>query len=98
MIARCPYLGPGFEFRQKRPGEAPWVEDIVFCTFASTVSAGPTGMSLGIPRLVHGLTRALWTAQADRMIEVARDLDKADLAGDPLVATRAASRWDDDCP
>ncbi len=100
LIGRCPYLDSGFRLQEKRPGAAPWVRDIAFCTFASTASMGPTGRvsgtAYGIPRLVTGISRDLFMDQADAVLDALRDMDDSDLTGDPLVAARPARHWDED--
>jgi cation diffusion facilitator CzcD-associated flavoprotein CzcO len=68
-IASYPYLGREMQFLQKRPGEAPWVEDIVLFCNASTASNGPIGsgvnaLKFNVARLVSGLLRDLWVANA----------------------------------
>ncbi|HWK47664.1 MAG TPA: NAD(P)/FAD-dependent oxidoreductase [Stellaceae bacterium] len=70
-LARFPYLGADFAFQEKRPGETPWIGNIHLFAIASTMSHGPSGssinaMTIAVPRLVHGLTRGLFTADLAR--------------------------------
>lgn len=64
-LGRYPYLGPGFEFLEKRPGSAPWIGRVRLFTFGTTVSFGPSGASINamkfaVPRLVSGIVRDLF--------------------------------------
>jgi cation diffusion facilitator CzcD-associated flavoprotein CzcO len=70
-LGRFPYLGPDFAFQEKICGETPWIADVHLFAIASTLSHGPSGSSINamttaVPRLVHGLTRGLFTADLDR--------------------------------
>ncbi len=67
-----PYLGPGFELMERRPGAAPWLGRIRLFNFGTTLSFGPSGSSINgmkfaVPRLVDALTRDLFRAEADRL-------------------------------
>ncbi|MBI3196506.1 MAG: hypothetical protein HYZ40_03130 [Rhodospirillales bacterium] len=71
-LERYPYLGPGFELQERDPGAAPWLGRIRLFNFGSTLSFGPSGSSINgmkfaVPRLVEGLTRDLFRAEADRL-------------------------------
>ncbi len=68
-IAAYPYLGREMQFQQREPGTAPWVENVCLFSNASTASSGPIGsginaLKFNIARLVSGLTRDLWRADA----------------------------------
>lgn len=65
-LLRHPYLGPGFEFQERRPGEAPWVSSVFNFTFGCLLSLGFGGASISgfkysLPRVVGGVTRQLYT-------------------------------------
>lgn len=69
-LGRYPYLGPGFELVEKRPGAAPWIGDIHLFDFGATMSFGPSGSSINgmkfaVPRLVGALTRDLFRADIE---------------------------------
>lgn len=68
-LAGFPYLGSAFEFTERAAGEAPYLRNIHFLNPPSTLSLGPTGrvngMKYGIPRLVSGIARDFFLADAD---------------------------------
>ncbi|WP_299559460.1 NAD(P)/FAD-dependent oxidoreductase [uncultured Mycolicibacterium sp.] len=64
LLATAPYLGPDYEFTEKRPGTAPWLRDIHVFSFGAAVSFGrPVGdvpsLRVGVPRLVQAIARDL---------------------------------------
>jgi cation diffusion facilitator CzcD-associated flavoprotein CzcO len=64
-LSRHPYLGPGFEFTERTPGEAPYLGTLHNYTFGGLLSLGfggasISGMKYSIPRLVHGVTGSLF--------------------------------------
>ena len=70
QLGRSPYLGPAFEYRAKPGRTAPWLRHIHDFGIASLlsmgrVSLGLPGMKFGPPRLVQGITRALFLEDAD---------------------------------
>jgi hypothetical protein len=71
-LARYPYTGPAYELIG-RGGAAPAeLSQIHLFNHGSLVSNGPTagglnGMPFGLPRLLRGLTRDLYLAEADRI-------------------------------
>jgi cation diffusion facilitator CzcD-associated flavoprotein CzcO len=70
-LGAYPYLGPGFEFREREVGTAPYLARVHNFTTGAVASLGPvcngiTGLKHGVPRLVSGLTRALFVEDADR--------------------------------
>jgi cation diffusion facilitator CzcD-associated flavoprotein CzcO len=69
LLARHPYLGPAFEFKEREPGTAPFLSRLHNFTFGATPSLGLTGaaiigMKYGMPRLVNGLVRDLFREDA----------------------------------
>jgi cation diffusion facilitator CzcD-associated flavoprotein CzcO len=69
LLARHPYLGPAFEFMERKPGTAPFVGRLHNFTLGSLPSLGITGaaitgMKYGVPRLVDGLVRDLFREDA----------------------------------
>lgn len=64
-LLRHPYLGPHFEFSERRPGEAPYLAHLYNYTFGGLLSMGFGGASISglkysAPRLVAGITRSLF--------------------------------------
>ena len=65
LLAKFPYLGRNCEFQEKTPGSAPWASKIFTITRGATLSAGPSAasnsnMKYTAPRLIQGVTRALF--------------------------------------
>jgi FAD-dependent urate hydroxylase len=64
-LLRHPYLGPGFEFTERRAGAAPYLAHLYNYTFGGLLSMGFGGASISglkysAPRLVAGITRSLF--------------------------------------
>jgi cation diffusion facilitator CzcD-associated flavoprotein CzcO len=64
LIDAYPYLGDGFQLREREPGSAPWLRDIHVFSSAAVASVGPlgagiNGLKFNICRLVAGLARDL---------------------------------------
>jgi xanthine/CO dehydrogenase XdhC/CoxF family maturation factor/cation diffusion facilitator CzcD-associated flavoprotein CzcO len=60
-LSRHPYLGAHFEFTERTPGEAPYLEYLYNYTFGGLLSLGfggasISGMKYSVPRLVSGIT------------------------------------------
>lgn len=73
-LALYPWLGPAFEFMEKRPGDAPYLEDIHCFTFGATVSngfsgGGMNGLRYALPRIVGGIVAGLYAADVERHYE-----------------------------
>ena len=69
-LGRYPYLGPSFELTARAPGDAARLSRLRLFTFAATMSFGPSGSSINAlkfaaPRLVQGITRALFAEGAE---------------------------------
>ncbi len=65
-LSRFPYLGADYALQEKVAGQTPWVNRLHLFSIASTVSFGASGssinaMNIAVPKLVSGLTRALFT-------------------------------------
>jgi cation diffusion facilitator CzcD-associated flavoprotein CzcO len=70
-LGRFPYLGPDYALQEKRAGETPWIGRLHLFSIASTMSFGASGSSINamttaVPKLVSGLTRALFTEDVER--------------------------------
>jgi cation diffusion facilitator CzcD-associated flavoprotein CzcO len=64
-LQRHPYLGPGFEFSERQPGQAPYLAHLYNYTFGGLLSMGFGGASISglkysATRLVAGITRSLF--------------------------------------
>jgi FAD-dependent urate hydroxylase len=70
LLARHPYLGPAFEFTERKPGSAPYLRRLHNYTFGAMPSVGLTGGAItgikyGVRRLVSGLVRDLFREDAE---------------------------------
>jgi cation diffusion facilitator CzcD-associated flavoprotein CzcO len=69
LLGRHPYLGPAFEFTERKPGTAPFLSRLHNFTLGALPSLGITGAAVtgikyGVPRLVNGLVRDLFREDA----------------------------------
>lgn len=69
-LGRYPYLGANFQFLEKTPGAAPYLDRIHDFTFGPTMSFGPSGCSIStlrltVPMLVAGVTKGLFVEDAE---------------------------------
>ncbi|MGJ5179333.1 FAD/NAD(P)-binding protein [Bradyrhizobium oligotrophicum] len=70
-LGAFPYLSDDYALSERKAGETPWIRDIHVFAIASTMSFGASGSSINamttaVPKLVHGLTRGLFTADIDK--------------------------------
>ncbi len=70
MLLRYPYLGPAFEFIEKQAGSMPALRHVHLFNNGAVPSLGPvcngiTGLKAGVPKIVAGLTRGLFSDDAD---------------------------------
>jgi cation diffusion facilitator CzcD-associated flavoprotein CzcO len=80
-LAAFPYLGDDFCFLPKDPALTPWMRQVHLFAIGSTMSQGPSGSSINamttmVPKLVHGLTRALFAGSIE---EYWSDLERYDV-------------------
>ena len=85
VVGSHPYLGPAFEFTEREPGSAPFLRNIHNFTFGALPSLGlsaaaVTGMRYGVPRLVAGIVRDLFLADADAHYRSLLHYDHRELA------------------
>ena len=64
-LSHAPFLGAHFEFQEKVPGSAPWLASVFNFARGAQLSMGAaaiglSGIKLGVPRLVHGISRQLF--------------------------------------
>jgi cation diffusion facilitator CzcD-associated flavoprotein CzcO len=79
-LERFPYLGRYCDFKEKTPGSAPWAGHAFTITRGATLSMGPSAasnsnMKYTAPRIVSGVTRALFL---DGAAEYRRRFDEYD--------------------
>jgi cation diffusion facilitator CzcD-associated flavoprotein CzcO len=70
-LGHFPYLADDYALMERVPGVTPWIAGIHLFAFASTMSFGASGSSINamttaVPKLVHGLTRALFRADVEQ--------------------------------
>jgi len=84
MLAAYPYLGGAYEFQEKRPGEAPYLQWLHAFNSSAAVSMGQhstsiSGHKYSIPRVVAGITRSLFVEQAPALLPALADYRVAEL-------------------
>jgi FAD-dependent urate hydroxylase len=70
-LGRFPYLSTGYALTEREPGKTPWLRNVHLFSIASTMSFGASGSSINamttaVPRLVSGVTRDLFSDDAER--------------------------------
>ena len=93
-LAGFPYLGPHFEFTEKRPGEAPWLRDIHCFNHAASMSIGKVagdipGISIGAAWLAAGIAGAFYSRDIEAHWQILLDFDKPELFGDEWTDAEA---------
>ncbi len=105
-LGAAPYLGPGYQFTEKVPGEAPVLARIHNFTYGATLSMGLSassisGMKFGLPRLIQGVVGDLFREDIAYHVESLHayrdpDIDTLALPEDrslvPVVDARRAAR------
>jgi cation diffusion facilitator CzcD-associated flavoprotein CzcO len=86
-FALHPYLGPDFEFLERNPGEAPWLNRIHAFNYAAVLSHGKVtgdipGISAGAERLADSITAALFTEDYDYHWQRLIEFETPELLGD----------------
>lgn len=89
VVARFPYLNADLSFQEREPGMAPFLGNIHNFTYSATASVGYsgaslTGMKYGIQRLISGLVRDLWLAEAPAALAAIQAYKDVDLDVTPL--------------
>lgn len=68
-LGSYPYLGPSFEFTERRVGSAPWLRNIHNFNFGAVASMGNVGgapsLRFAVPRLIAAIVRDLFVSDAD---------------------------------
>jgi cation diffusion facilitator CzcD-associated flavoprotein CzcO len=88
-----PFVGPYFEFLEKEPGKAPWVERVYCFTFPAFVSHGPItgdvpGISVGADRVAEGVVGALFAEEFDNTFRRLQKWDDPEVYEDDYVLDR----------
>lgn len=86
-FAQHPYLGADFEFLERTPGEAPWLNRIHAFNYAAVLSHGKVtgdipGISAGAERLADSITAALFTEDYDYHWQRLIGFETPELLGD----------------
>jgi FAD-dependent urate hydroxylase len=82
-----PYVGPSFEFLERAPGAAPWVERIHAFNFPAYLSHGPVSgdipaISTGAERVANGVAAALFAEDYQRTWRQMQNWSNPELRGD----------------
>lgn len=89
-LERFPYLGRFAQFTEKTPGSAPWLRRLFTITRAATLSMGPSAASNSnikytAPRIISGVTRALFLDDAPRHAQRFDTVDHSELAAERVA-------------
>jgi FAD-dependent urate hydroxylase len=90
-LDRFPYLGRYCDFQEKVPNTAPWLSRIFTITRGATMSMGPSAASNSnlkytAPRIVAGVCRQLFLAQANQFYETFLHQEHKELQSDRVGA------------
>lgn len=97
-----PYLSPDFTFREREPGQAPWLANIYCFNYGATASLGKVsgdipGVSTGASWLAESIAAKLYAEDIERHWQGLQDYAKPELLGDewrpselPLPANKRA--------
>ena len=98
-----PFVGPSFEFLERTPGTAPWVNRIHCFTFPAYLSHGPISgdipaISIGAERVANGVASALFVEDHDRTWRRMTGWSNPELRGDEYVLDDDVSQFLADQP
>lgn len=87
-----PYLNPDFTFREKVPGQAPWIGNVYCFNYGSTVSLGKTSgdipaVSIGGEWLGREMARKLYLEDIGQHWQALQDYATPELTGDEWQAS-----------
>jgi cation diffusion facilitator CzcD-associated flavoprotein CzcO len=93
-----PYVGPAFEFLERTPGVAPWVNRIHCFTFPAYLSHGPISgdipaISTGAERVASGVASALFAEDYERTFRRMVGWSNPELRGDEYVLDDDVSQF-----
>jgi cation diffusion facilitator CzcD-associated flavoprotein CzcO len=94
VLGRYPYLGDDYRLLPRGGGAPAQVEWIHAYSFAAYVSHGPHSTSISghkhsLPRMIHGITRSLFRAQRDGLVDTLRAYRDPELVVRDEAAARA---------
>lgn len=86
-LGRFPYLAQDFTFREKTPGDAPWLKHVYCFNYGATASMGKVsgdipGISEGARWLSKSLASSLYREDIDIHWQAMQSYDKPELQGD----------------
>ena len=92
-LLKFPYLGEGFEFIERAPGETPWLRDIYCFNHAAWLSHGYVSSDIpavsdGAARLARALTRSLFLSDYPGHRQDLEYFVEPELHGDEIDAER----------
>lgn len=95
-LGASPYLGPHFQFTEKRSGEAPFLADIHCFNHAASLSIGKVagdvpGISAGARWLADGIAAEFYNRDIEVHWQILLDFDKPELLGDEWTDAEAAA-------
>jgi cation diffusion facilitator CzcD-associated flavoprotein CzcO len=101
--AEHPFVGPAFEFLERAPGTAPWVERVHCFTFPAYMSHGPISgdipaISVGAERVANGVAAKLFAEDYDRTWRRMVAWSNPELRGDEYVLDEDVSAFLADQP
>jgi cation diffusion facilitator CzcD-associated flavoprotein CzcO len=97
VLGGFPYLGPGFEFTERRPGAAPYLSRIFSSTFAAMPSlgssAGVSSLRASVDRIARGVTRNLFVAEAEAHFASLVAYNEPELTSTELASAAKEPSW-----
>jgi cation diffusion facilitator CzcD-associated flavoprotein CzcO len=101
--AEHPYVGPAFEFLERAPGTAPWVERIHCFTYPAYLNHGPISgdipaISIGAERLATGVAAKLFAEDYERVWQRLVGWSNLELGGDEYALDEDVSKFLADQP
>jgi cation diffusion facilitator CzcD-associated flavoprotein CzcO len=95
-LAASPWLGPHFQFTEKRPGDAPFLADIHCFNHAASLSIGKVAgdipaISVGAAWLADGIAAEFYNRDIEAHWQTLLDFDKPELFGDEWVDAEAVN-------
>jgi cation diffusion facilitator CzcD-associated flavoprotein CzcO len=84
-LLKAPYLGPHFEFLEKTAGNAPWLGAVFNFSRGANMSMGImsiglSGIKFGVPRLVEGIGKRLFSEDVEHYFAGLQQWQKTDLS------------------
>ena len=94
-LGRFPYLNDDFTFREKVPGQAPWLSNVYCFNYGASASLGKVsgdipGISEGAGWMARALAAKLYAEDIDKHWQAMLDYDKPELDGSEWVPSEAA--------